>query len=343
MKRSLTFLILLCCAACAGPQVQPYAPAALTPSLNVDALVTSDGKHLPIRTWLPATPPKAVVIALHGMNDYSHAFVMPGELMSAQGIAVYAYDQRGFGQAPGIGIWAGEDNLVSDLKDMITVMRERYPRTPLFVLGESMGGAVAIAAFSRSDFPKVDGLMLVAPAVWGGDAMYAFYHASLWTLAHMLPDKILTGEGLHILASDNIPMLRQFTRDPLVQKGTRMDTVLGLVRLMDKGYTNMKTLNMPLLILYGKHDQVIPPQAVAGALEDMSVPHQFAFYPSAYHMMLRDLHRDIPVGDMIGWINDKSQPLPSGSDRNTDEWRTFLRIKLESPEAGASRLTSIRK
>ena len=44
----------------------------------------------------------------------------------------------------------------------------------------------------------------------------------------------LTGSGLHILPSDNIPMLREFSRDPLVIKETRVDTIKGLVLLMSE-------------------------------------------------------------------------------------------------------------
>ncbi len=62
--------------------------------------------------------PKAMIIAVHGFNDYSNAFESTGGVFQKlpTAIAVYAYDQRGFGGAAASpGIWAGEDNLVSDL------------------------------------------------------------------------------------------------------------------------------------------------------------------------------------------------------------------------------------
>jgi len=48
-------------------------PAAVT----TDAFVTPDGLRLPLRRWT-AEEPKAILIALHGMSDYSRAFTMPG-------------------------------------------------------------------------------------------------------------------------------------------------------------------------------------------------------------------------------------------------------------------------
>ncbi len=328
MRRYYFFLLLLCCVACAEPQVQQRGIEAQSTSLTSNVLQTSDGQQLPLRAWLPKqATPKAVVIALHGMNDYSHAFEMPAALMNEQGIAVYAYDQRGFGGAVGRGIWAGENNLVADLRDMVILLKARYPKTPLFVMGESMGAAVAIAACSKPDFPAVNGVILSAPAVWGGDSMNIFYRASLWTMAHVMPAKILTGEGLHILASDNIPMLRELGRDSLVLKGTRMDSIYGLVQLMGKGYEGMKELRVPALILYGQNDQVIPPEAIEGAIKEVPQQHKLAYYPAGYHLLLRDLHRDIPTYDAIAWMLNQT-PLPSGYEQDASHWKAHKKSDL---------------
>lgn len=312
MKRFLPALMCLFCVACANPQVQEFALKRQAPVLQQNALIASDGARLPVRSWLPKGTPKAVIIGLHGMNDYSNAFAMPGEFLSKQGVAVYAYDQRGFGASPNAGIWPGEDNLVSDLHDMVAVLKKQYPHAPVYVMGESMGGAVAIATFSRADAPQVDGVILSAPAVWGGQAMNPFYRGSLWLVSHIAPDKVFTGEGLKIMASDNIEMLRALGRDPLVQKGSRADSLLGLVRLMGAGYDNMHTLKVPLLVLYGDKDQVIPKTAVEGALSSVHSPALFAYYPKGYHMLLRDLNREVPAQDVTGWMLADKATLPSG-------------------------------
>jgi alpha-beta hydrolase superfamily lysophospholipase len=312
MKRTLLLLMILCCTACAEPKVQPYNLNRQSPVLEKDALLTSDRVRLPVRSWLPQGAPKAVVIGLHGMNDYSNAIKLPGEYLAQNDIAVYAYDQRGFGASPNIGIWPGEDNLVSDLGDMMLTVKKKYPGVPLYILGESMGAAVAIAAFSRKDNFPVDGIILSAPAVWGGAGMNPFYRATLWVISHTAPDKIFTGEGLRIQATDNIALLRELGKDPLVQKGTRADTVLGLVRLMGSGYEKLKELHVPLLILYGDKDQVIPRSSVEGAIAGVKAHHQFGLYPSGYHMLLRDLGRAIPTQDVASWILEDKKQLHSG-------------------------------
>src|SRR5215469_3729123 len=67
------------------------------PHFTDTGFTAADGQVLPLRKWLPKGEVKAVLLALHGFNDYSNAFEASGEAWAKQGIATYAYDQRGFG------------------------------------------------------------------------------------------------------------------------------------------------------------------------------------------------------------------------------------------------------
>ena len=196
---------------------------------------------LPLRKWLPpggsgGGQVKAVILALHGFNDYSNAFEGPGEAWAKRGIATYAYDQRGFGAAPERGFWPGRAALAGDAAMASRILRRLYPGVPLYLLGESMGGAVAVVAMtgeSGAPIPDVDGVILTAPAVWGRATMDLLPRLALWAGVRLMPGLTLTGRGLEITPSDNIAMLRALSRDPLVIKETRVDTIYGLVDLMD--------------------------------------------------------------------------------------------------------------
>src|SRR3546814_11213683 len=74
-----------------------------------------------------------------------------------------------------------------------------------------------------------------------------------------MPWMTLTGEGLEIWPSDNIEMLRALSLDPLVIKETRVDTIYGLVNIMDRALEAAPELDGPALILYGSHEEVVPP------------------------------------------------------------------------------------
>jgi acylglycerol lipase len=284
--------------------------------------ITADGTVLPLRKWLPSGRVKALVLALHGFDDYSHAFAAPGKAWAKDGIATYAYDQRGFGAAPGRGLWPGRSALAADAVTACRILRRLYPSRPLYLLGESMGGAVAVIAMTGQggrQIPDVDGLILVSPAVWSRATLGLLPRAALWVGVRLMPGLTLTGRGLHIVASDNIPMLRALSRDPLVIKATRVDTIYGLVNLMDAAVAAAPRLRLPLLVMSGKKDPIIPREAtrqfIRALQRDPGARLSLAFYPHGYHMLMRDLDGPTVIADAAGWMLDPGAPLISRADR----------------------------
>jgi acylglycerol lipase len=308
----------------AGTLSPPPGGAALRPpQLVEDALIAEDGARLPMREWLPEAPVAATILAVHGFNDYSNAFAGPAAEWARHGIATFAYDQRGFGEAPDRGRWVGTQRLGEDLVIASQLVARRYSTVPHFILGESMGGAVVIAAMTGIDGipkPVADGAILSAPAVWGRARMNIFERSALWLGVKMAPGMTLSGSGLHIQASDNIEMLRALGRDPLVIKATRVDTIKGLVDLMDEALDAAPYLRGPTLLLYGAHDEIIPPdpirQFVADLPKEGAGERRIAYYEKGYHMLLRDLEAPLVMRDVESWIADSKAPLPSGADRD---------------------------
>jgi len=146
--------------------VQPRLPAHQPPRLTVNGAIMRDGARLPLFRWLPATPPKAAVIAVRGFNDYAGAFADLGPALAREGIAAYAYDQRGLGGAPGRGLWAGQAAMSRDLAEVAGLVQTAHPDIQVRGLGESMGGTVIMAALTAEAHPVIDGAVLSAPA-WG--------------------------------------------------------------------------------------------------------------------------------------------------------------------------------
>jgi acylglycerol lipase len=274
---------------------------------------TADATAPPHRAWLPEQEPQAVVLAVHGFNDYGNAFADFGAFAAERAVAVYAYDQAGFGASPNAGLWPGTETLIGALRRERDRLAGIHPGRPIFLLGESMGAAVVIAAQARAPL-DVAGTILSAPAVWGGDQLNPFYRATLWVASRIAPGFTLTGESLEVLPSDNIDMLRALGRDPLVIKATRIDAIAGLVALMDVAWASADQVSGPLLVLRGARDEIVPPMAQAAMLEELTAqPCTEAFYAEGYHMLLRDLQRRVVWRDVIAWIQE--EPLPSGVDR----------------------------
>lgn len=296
------------------PVVRPAGQPVLAPALAGDALIMADGTRLALQAWLPGEEPRAVILALHGYNDYRNAFAMPAERWAERGIATYAYDQRGFGESEIAGLWPGEEALVDDAEAALALVAERHPDVPLVLLGESMGGAVAILAIAGGPPPGIDAAVLVAPAVWGQDTLPWSYRASLWLAAHLVPGMTLTGKNLDIWPSDNIEMLRALALDPLVIKGSRVDAIYGLVGLMDAAQATGGPAPLPVLLVYGENDQIVPREAMARFARRLDGPVRIATYPDGYHMLLRDLGRALPTDDIAAFVLDPDAPLPSDGE-----------------------------
>jgi acylglycerol lipase len=311
--RFLMLALMLLSAGCV-PSWQEGGPPQQPPTMTPLAYVTEDGTALPLRVW-PANPhPKAIVLALHGMNDYANAFGRPAAVWAHDGITTYAYDQRGFGGTPHRGKWADPELLVQDLQHMTRTLRARHPGMPLYLLGESMGAAVVALALTRPDLVPVDGAILSAPAVWGGDAMNLFFRASLWLGAHTFPESKVTGQGLKRWASDNLEVLRGLARDPLFIKGTRLDAVYGVTSLMGEAYASAERIpaKVPILVLYGARDEIIPPDPVQDFIKRLP-PHRVAYYADGCHLLMRGLGAEAVLRDIRAWIADKNAPLSGGT------------------------------
>lgn len=305
------------------PMIYPPGAKNNAAQLGENTFLTEDGATLPLRHWLPKTEPHAVIIALHGFNDYSRFFDSPGAYFSKLGIACFAYDQRGFGAAPQRGLWAGGDAYTKDLQVLVQLVKQRYPKRPVYLLGESMGGAIVITAMSREDMPEVAGVILAAPALWARSTMPWYQTGLLWTLAHTMPWLTLTGEGVHVVASDNIDMLRAMGRDPWIIKATRVETVYGLTDLMDAAFSSATSLHGNTLMLYGEKDEIIPKEPTYAFLQQFlamgKAGKTVAIYPHGYHMLLRDLQAPTAWKDIAAWINDDPDELPSGADNRARE------------------------
>ena len=319
-RRTLLAVAALSLSGCAGAALP--GPALAHAGHEDGGFTMRDGAVLPYRRWLPATAPRTVILALHGFNDSRDAWEVPASGFTEAGCGLYAPDQRGFGTAPERGRWAGVAAMVADAAEMARQVRALHPGVPLVMLGESMGGAVLMCLATSRLAPVEGRYVLVAPAVWGRAEMNVFLRSSLWLGSALLPWLALSGAPVQVTASDNRAALIRLSRDPLTIHDTRLDTLRGLVDLMDAALVAAPRFGAPGLFLYDGRDELVPKEAMAAMWRSLPGNRQIAlaYYPNDYHLMLRDLGRSAPIGDVVGWLRDPSAPLPSGADTAAARW-----------------------
>ncbi len=291
----LSMLGGLALAGCAvgGPLEAPPGPA---PTPHVAAV---DGTALALSGW-PADQPWAVILAVHGYGDYGPSTFTPAaEFWAGQGITTYAYDQRGFGRNASFGRWPGAAALVADLAAVTRQIRARHPCLPVIVAGHSMGGGVVLAAATELG---ADGLILAAPAIWGGAEMNPLHRLAAWGAAALVPERRFTGEGvIRIQASDNIEMLRALGRDPHYLRPPSAREMFGLVRVADLAEAAVEDVGLPALLLLGEKDEIVPNEKVRRVFARLTGPSQVITYPEGWHLLFRDLQAEQVWRDVADW------------------------------------------
>ncbi len=262
--------------------------------------------------------PDVVIIAIHGMNDYAGAFKAAGAWWSAHGAKVYAYDQRGFGRSPNWMIWPSHEVMRKDVATAVAIARRHHPKAKIAVVGESMGAAVAATAFADEPGIDADALILSGPGLRGWGVLPWFYSASLWVSSHVRPDWVVVPpKGMRITPTDNNAKLREMWLDPLVQKSNRIDSVYGVVSIMEEADQNIDRLpaKIPTLMLYGARDEIIPPEGVERAAVRMPDHVKTAYYEKGYHMLMNDLQAETVWSDILAFVRKPDAPLPSKAPR----------------------------
>ncbi len=301
-------------AGCA-PTVIPAGPTVHAPKLTADRYVAADGTVLPLATW-PAQDghPRAVVLGLHGFGDYRDAFEEPAEIWSKAGIITYSYDQRGFGQSPTRGRWPGTDTMVEDAVAVVRLLHQRHPGLPIYVVGESMGGALALVAADHG--MEVDGLVLSAPAVRTRESFGPVASAGLWFFAHTLPWLPAGPTSIDFRPTDNPKTIKKLQEDPLMLRQPRFDMGYGLVDLMDASREAAPRIKVPYMVLHGVGDRLVPEGPLKAIIEVLPprADSKLVFYKSGYHLLMRDKDGPIVSADIVAWMSNHEARLPSGAD-----------------------------
>jgi len=306
---------------CIAPGGDHQGPGDRSPALKEHAVIARDGYVLPLRHWQAEGESRGAVLALHGFNDYSRAFEVLSEPITAQGLDLYAYDQRGFGETQPAGLWPGETLLIQDALTATQLLRERYPQGPVYLMGESMGAAVSIIALTGEEPAPVDGAVLISPAVWSRKTMPWYQRFALWVGERLMPGLTFSGRAadrLGVQPTDDPEVMRQQALDPLVLKTSTVASLSGVTDLMDRALEASDRLPGPALILYGDQDEVIPARPFCALLERLpdaqGVPWRLALYPDGYHMLTRYTGAEQVRDDIGAWLDDPDAPLPSGHE-----------------------------
>lgn len=281
------------------------------------ALLAHDGARLGLTVWpaegVPA--PEHVIVGIHGMNNYAGEFRLAAPEWAKAGVAVYAYDQRGFGRSVNRGLWAGEALMQEDLRTAVALARDRHPEAKITVVAISMGAAVAITTFASDRRPAADRLILSGPGLRGWGALNPVLATTLRIGARAAPSFVVKPPNFaKPKMTDNDAFLAIQSADPWHMQENRIDQLHGAVSLMEAAHAAANRLpeQVPVLVSYGARDEVVPPAGPKRTAPFLPKHVRTVYYPAGYHVLLSDLQRGKVIADYLAFIGDPGCVLPSG-------------------------------
>jgi len=113
------------------------------------------------RSWT-APRPKVVLLAVHGIGAHSERWQKLGAYLAEKNISTYALELRGNGDNPLPCPVYNFRPFQTDIRAMHSLLRKKYPRAKIVLIGESMGGLIGFEYAARH--PELDGLICLSPA-----------------------------------------------------------------------------------------------------------------------------------------------------------------------------------
>jgi predicted alpha/beta hydrolase len=135
-------------------------------------LRATDGVSIACTLHSPERRPIGDVVLAHGAFSRQSSFTWSGGLADffrGQGYRVLTFDFRGHGKsgtpARDGGAWGYDDLVRKDLPAVVECLRARRARGPLWVVGHSLGGHVALAAQGTGRL-HADGIVTIGTTLW---------------------------------------------------------------------------------------------------------------------------------------------------------------------------------
>jgi alpha-beta hydrolase superfamily lysophospholipase len=276
----------------------------------MNPVITDDGLILHTRTWAPggATPPRGVVVLVHGLGEHIGRYDHVGRRLSEQGFGVVGYDHRGHGRSPGPrGGVPDELTLCADLGQVLRGARARF-HGPLVLLGHSLGGLVAAryVAEGLGHDPEgwwrpVDALVLSSPALDPGTN--AVQKALLAVVAPILP-RLAVGNGLKVdWISRDAAVVKAYADDPLVHDRITGRLGLFVARHGPAVIAAAPRWTTPTLLMWAGADRCVAPAgsaAFAQAAPKAAVATRA--WPGLYHEIFNEPEQDAVLQALDEWL-----------------------------------------
>jgi acylglycerol lipase len=255
------------------------------------------------REWLRDGDADAVVVIAHGAGEHSGRYAHVAQRLVDEGYAVYAIEHRGHGRSHGARALIDRiGNAVADLDRLVVSAGDAHPGAPLFLLGHSMGGTIALS-YALAHQQRLAGLVLSGPLA-ALEAVPAPMRITARTLSVLAPRTPLVAIDSSLVSRDPA-VVDAYRTDPLVHHGKLpARTVVELAGAIESFPGAVGAISVPTLIMYGTDDRLCPPQGSVMLAERIGSPDKtLKAYHGLYHEILNEPERDQVLDDLCAWLS----------------------------------------
>jgi acylglycerol lipase len=292
---------------------------ALLMLLAIPAIAAADLKlgGSPALEWsVTEGKPRAALLCLHGLGLHKGTFDAFGKRMAAAGIVTYAVDLPGFGQNQNTsGNRLDFEASMKVVGAALDDVRKSNPEIPVFLAGESMGGAIALHA--AAIYPdRINGLISSVPS---GDRFNSGGSTAKIAL------KALTGFNKPIPVGEMV--VKQATEDPKLRAAWLNDPAARLTlsphelmrfqNFMNENFEYARKLtSVPVLFIQGSKDKLVRPAGTWDLFDYLNTPdRQRVLSTNSEHLILEESRfSDDDFKYVLGWM-DKRIPPPAAADK----------------------------
>ncbi len=273
---------------------------------TIEQYVAADGYRLHYRHWLPSKPPRARVVALHGIQSHSGWYVHSSSRLCEVGYEVFFLDRRGSGLNPERrGHVDSFHVLLDDLVLFLSRVRTLVPRRPLALIGVSWGGKLA-TALAKEHPQLIDALGLLCPGLFARIDL-PWYQKVRIALARVyyryrhFPIPLRDPE----LFTATPRWLEYLRTDPLSLHRATAAMLVASARLDFFVRDAADKITMPVLLMQAGQDRIIENGKTKAFFEQFaSTNKRLCAYPDAHHTLEFEPDPEPFINDLIGWLNE---------------------------------------
>lgn len=277
-------------------------------SHNQGRLSTADQVELAWQAWTPPAP-HGVIVVIHGLAEHSGRYRETAGFLASHGWAVYTADLRGHGQSAD-GRRSGRVHVdqftdyFHDVDAIIELARKPNGTLPIFLLGHSMGGLIALI-YALEKPAGLAGAIISSPALGTHPDSQPPLLLKLLVkvLSRLAPRLLFKSELDTSLISRDPEVVQAYIDDPLVSKRVSARWYAAMMKTMDDAFARAASLRIPMLLMQSGADRLVDPAATDRWAA--AAPTEFVdlvIWDGFYHEMLNEPGKDQVRDKLINWL-----------------------------------------